>query len=100
MSELTPEGIIALVREAVRAEVSSRFDALERLVDRRVSEVSAEVHGAAQLMDYSEANLSAQLSRIQDQIGRFLNKTFELGRAPTADEANEGTCCDSGCGCQ
>lgn len=72
MSELTPEGIIALVREAVRAEVSSRFDALERLVDRRVSEVSAEVHGAAQLMDYSEANLSAQISRVQEQISTIV----------------------------
>lgn len=41
-----------------------------------------------------------QVSRIQDELMRFFNKTFELGRAPTADEANEGTCCDSGCGCQ
>jgi len=62
----------ALVRAAVRAELAGAMEELRRFVDRRIAELSAEVHGATQLLDYSEANLSGQLSRIQHEIARVV----------------------------
>jgi chemotaxis regulatin CheY-phosphate phosphatase CheZ len=56
------------VRASVRAELGGLFDELHRFVDRRISELSAEIHATVQLVDYSETNLSAQLGRIHDQI--------------------------------
>jgi chemotaxis protein CheZ len=61
-----------LVRAAVRAEIEPAFSELRRFVDRRISELSVEVHGTAQLLDFSEANLTGQLSRIQQEIGRVV----------------------------
>jgi chemotaxis protein CheZ len=56
------------LRSAIRDEVGDKLDELKRFVDRRLAELSAEVHGATQLLDFSEANLSGQLSKIQEQI--------------------------------
>src|SRR5579872_4916235 len=68
-----------VVRAAVRAEV----DELRRFVDRRISELSMEIHATVQLVDYSETNLSAQLARIHEQIARVVAKpiatTFNSG---------------------
>ena len=61
-----------LVRAVVRAEVGTAIGGLRQFVDRRIAELSAEVHGATQLLDFSEANLSGQLSRIQQEIGRVV----------------------------
>lgn len=61
-----------LVQAAVRAELGAAMDGLRQFVDRRISELSVEIHGATQLMDYSEANLSGQLTRIQQEIGRVV----------------------------
>jgi chemotaxis protein CheZ len=61
-----------MVRAAVRAEIAGAVEDLRRFVDRRIAELSAEVHGATQLLDFSEANLSGQLSRIQQEIGRVV----------------------------
>ena len=57
-----------LVCDSVCAELKAGFDDLRRFVDRRISELSAEIHATVQLVDYSETNQSAQLSRIHDQI--------------------------------
>jgi chemotaxis protein CheZ len=65
-------GIGALVQAAVRAELGSAFDDLRRFVDRRIAELSVEIHGATQLMDFSEANLSGQLTHIQQEIARVV----------------------------
>lgn len=54
--------------EVVRASVRAELDDLRRFVDRRISELSMEIHATVQLVDYSETNLSAQLARIHDQI--------------------------------
>jgi chemotaxis protein CheZ len=62
----------AAVRRALRDENAPMFDELRRFLDRRVSELSAELHGAVQLMDYSEANLSGQLGRIHEQIASVI----------------------------
>jgi chemotaxis protein CheZ len=61
-----------LVRAAVRAEIGPALGELRRFVDRRIAELSVEVHGTAQLLDFSEANLTGQLSRIQQEIGRVV----------------------------
>ncbi len=69
-----------MIRESVRSEVSVLFDDLRRFVDRRMAEVSAEVNATVQLVDYSEANLSGQLTRIHDQIARVVAVPAEATR--------------------
>jgi len=71
------------VRAGVRAELGGMFDELRRFVDRRISELSAEIHATVQLVDYSETNLSAQLGRIHDQIASVV-------AAPVAATHNSG----------
>jgi chemotaxis protein CheZ len=61
-----------LVQAVVRAELGPAVEGLRQFVDRRITELSVEVHGATQLLDFSEANLSGQLSRIQQEIGRVV----------------------------
>jgi chemotaxis protein CheZ len=56
------------IRAAVKEESTDLFADLRRFVDRRIAELSAEVHGAVQLLDYSEANLSGQIGKIHEQI--------------------------------
>lgn len=68
----TSSRLASQIRDAVRAEIAPLFDALHRFVDRRIAELSAEVHGTAQLLDFSETNLSGQLSRIHEQIARVI----------------------------
>jgi chemotaxis protein CheZ len=61
-----------LVQAIVRAELGIAMDGLRQFVDRRIAELSVEIHGATQLLDFSEANLSGQLARIQQEIGRVI----------------------------
>jgi chemotaxis protein CheZ len=75
--------IADFVRLAVREEVSDRLDDLHRFIDRRLAEVSAEVHGATQLLDFSEANLSGQIARIQEHV-------MSIVGAPTDATRNSG----------
>lgn len=51
--------------------------------------------------DVAKNFLDAQqeMTRIQDQVIKYLGKTFELGRVPSAEDLDDGSCCDSGCGC-
>ena len=60
------------VRQAMRAELSGSLEELRRFVDRRIAELSTEIHATVQLVDYSETNLSAQLARIHDQIAQIV----------------------------
>ncbi|HXT81968.1 MAG TPA: hypothetical protein VN702_20580 [Acetobacteraceae bacterium] len=59
-------------RDAIRAEMAPMLEELRRFVDRRITELSVEVHGAVQLVDYSEANLSGQIARIHEQIATLV----------------------------
>jgi len=61
-----------LVQAVVRAELGTAIEGLRQFVDRRIAELSVEIHGTTQLLDFSEANLSGQLSRIQQEIGRVV----------------------------
>ena len=64
----TTENIEDLVRASVRAEI----DDLRRFLDRRISELSMEIHATVQLVDYSETNLSAKLASIHEQIAHVV----------------------------
>jgi chemotaxis protein CheZ len=64
----TPNQLEDVVRASIRAEL----DELRRFVDRRICELSMEIHATVQLVDYSETNLSAQLARIHEQIARVV----------------------------
>jgi cell fate (sporulation/competence/biofilm development) regulator YlbF (YheA/YmcA/DUF963 family) len=39
-----------------------------------------------------------ELAKLHDAIGRFVNKTFELGRQPDFEDVFDGSC-GGGCGC-
>jgi chemotaxis protein CheZ len=88
-----------LLREAVRAEVAPLFDQLHRFIDRRIAELSAEVDGAVQLADMSEAKMSRQLSDIHAQIANVVampaaatrNSGVELEAVVQATEAAANT---------
>jgi chemotaxis protein CheZ len=60
------------LRTAIREEMAPLFDKMHQFVDRRIAELSAEVHATVQLVDYSETNLSGQLARIHDQIATMV----------------------------
>ena len=83
MDVATDSRVVAELREAMRAEFGGMFADLHRFVDRRIAELSAEVHGVVQLMDYSEANVSGQLARVHEQIVSLLS-------APAAATRNSG----------
>jgi chemotaxis protein CheZ len=57
---------------AVRAEVAPLFESLHKFVDRRIAELSMEIHATVQLAEYSETNLSGQLGRMQEQIATLV----------------------------
>ncbi|MEA2738985.1 MAG: hypothetical protein QOH05_2292 [Acetobacteraceae bacterium] len=56
---------------------------LRTFVDRRIAELSAEIHATSDLMDFSETNLSGQLSEIREQIASVV-------ALPTAATRNSG----------
>jgi chemotaxis protein CheZ len=67
------------VRETIRAEIGD----LRTFVDRRIAELSAEVHATVDLVDFSETNLSGQLAGIREQIASVV-------ALPTAATRNSG----------
>jgi chemotaxis protein CheZ len=83
------------VRALLRAELVPQFDQLRQFVDRRIAELSAEVHATVQLVDFSEANLSSQIGRIHEQIDSLVappaahtrNSGFELEAVVQATES-------------
>ena len=56
------------IQQVVCATIRTEIDALRNFVDRRIAELSAEVHATSDLMDFSETNLSRQLSDIREQV--------------------------------
>ena len=95
----TGTGQVEPFRSAIRAEVGGMFADLRGFVDRRIAELSAEVHATVQLVDYSEENLSGQLGRIHDQIAGLVaipaattrNSGVELEGVVQATEAAANT---------
>ncbi|HEY4172152.1 MAG TPA: hypothetical protein VGM42_03930 [Rhodopila sp.] len=68
---------------------------MRTFVDRRIAELSAEVHATSDLMDFSETNLSGQLKGIREQIANVVamptvatrNSGLELEAVVQATEA-------------
>src|SRR5881394_2255859 len=46
--------------------------------------------------DFLDAQQAMQ--KVQESVGQYVSKTFELGRAPTEEDFSSGSC-GSGCGC-
>ncbi len=75
------------------------MEKLRVFVDRRIAELSAEVHATVQMVDYSETNLSGQLARINDQIATMVampadatrNSGIELEAVVQATESAANT---------
>jgi chemotaxis protein CheZ len=91
----TPEQIARCIQEGIKTEVAPLFDELRRFTDRRIAELSAEIHATVQLVDYSEANLSGQLAKIHEQVAVMVampaaasrNSGLELEAVVQATEA-------------
>ncbi len=73
-------GLEALVRDAVRAEVGALFDELRRFIDRRIAELSTEIHATVEMVDYSEANLAGKLQQMHEQLVRVIALPAEKTR--------------------
>jgi chemotaxis protein CheZ len=73
--------LAALVCDRLRDEIAPMFDELRSFVDRRIAELSVEVHGTAQLLDFSETNLSGQLSQIHAQITSVVSAPAQANRS-------------------
>ncbi|WP_043337464.1 hypothetical protein [Belnapia moabensis] len=84
---------------SLRAEMGGMFSDLRGFIDRRIAELSAEIHATVQLVDYSEENLSGQLGRIHEQIATLIaipatttrNSGLELEAVVQATEAAANT---------
>jgi chemotaxis protein CheZ len=83
------------IREGIKAEIAPMFEELRRFTDRRIAELSVEIHATVQMVDYSEVSLSAQLGKIQDQVAVMVampsaatrNSGLELEAVVQATEA-------------
>ena len=60
------------LEELVRNSIRKEIDELRRFVDRRITELSMEIHATAQLVDYGETSLSAKLAGIHEQIAAMI----------------------------
>ncbi|MBI3880423.1 MAG: YlbF family regulator [Verrucomicrobia bacterium] len=88
--------------------VSQRGDLLQMKQQGGVPLTDAEIGEFEKMRDELMANPLAknfveaqnEFGRIQSQVGKYMSKTFELGRVPTAEDMDDGSCCNSGgCGC-
>ncbi len=41
-----------------------------------------------------------EIQKIHQTVGKLIDKTFELGRCPSDEDLQDGSCCGGGCGCQ
>jgi chemotaxis protein CheZ len=74
---------IEQIQRAVGETVRTELGDLRSFVDRRIAELSAEIHATSELLDFSENNLSGQLSGIREQIASVV-------ALPTAATRNSG----------
>ena len=83
------------IQQAVRATIRAEIGDLRSFVDRRIAELSMEIHATVDLMDFSESNLSGQLKGIREQISNVVarpaaatrNSGLELEAVVQATEA-------------
>jgi chemotaxis protein CheZ len=83
------------IQQAITAAIRAEMGDLRSFVDRRIAELSAEIHATVDLMDFSETNLSGQLKGIKEQITGLIampaaathNSGLELEAVVQATEA-------------
>jgi chemotaxis protein CheZ len=56
------------IQQAITATIRAEMGDLRSFVDRRIAELSTEIHATVDLLDFSETNLSGQLKGIKEQI--------------------------------
>ncbi len=91
--------LVHALRGAMRAEFQPLFADMTRLVDRRIAELSAELHASVELVDMNEAKLSRELSMVHEQIAGLIaapqphrrNSGVELEAVVIATEAAANT---------
>jgi chemotaxis protein CheZ len=71
------------IQQAICTTIKADLAELRTFIDRRIAELSAEVHATVELMDFSEVNLSRQLASIHEQIAHII-------ALPTAATRNSG----------
>ena len=71
------------IQQAVSATIRAEMGELRSFVDRRIAELSAEIHATVELMDFSENNLSGQIKGIREQIAGVI-------ALPSAASRNSG----------
>jgi chemotaxis protein CheZ len=81
--DLPHPAIAPTLAAAVEAAIGPRFDALHGFIDRRLAEVSAELHASVELADMTEAKLASQLSSIHERIAQMV-------AVPAAASRNSG----------
>lgn len=64
LAQSIPGNLQDSIQEGIKAEIAPLFDELRRFTDRRIAELSSEIHATVQLFDFGEANLSSQLGKI------------------------------------
>ncbi len=87
------------LRDAVRAELHPALADLQRFMDRRIAELSAELHASVEIADMGEVQMKSELARIHDQIGQLVampaaatrNSGLELEAVVQATEAAANT---------
>jgi chemotaxis protein CheZ len=83
------------IQDGIKAGIAPMFDELRRFTDRRIAELSSEIHATVQLFDFGETNLSGQLAKIQEQVAVMVampaaatrNSGLELEAVVQATEA-------------
>jgi chemotaxis protein CheZ len=68
------------IQQAVSATIRAEMGDLRAFVDRRIAELSMEIHATVDLMDFSENNLSGQLKGIREQIAIVVARPAEATR--------------------
>ena len=71
------------IQQTVAATIRDEMGGLRTFIDRRIAELSTEIHATVQLVDFSETNLTGQLTEIRKQIAGVI-------AAPTAATRNSG----------
>jgi len=98
-SPLGPAPLVPPAAAATGPEIGAMFADLRGFIDRRISELSAELHATVELVDYSETNLTGQISKIHEQIAHLVaipaantrNSGVELEAVVQATEAAANT---------
>jgi chemotaxis protein CheZ len=75
--------LVAMVRGEIASGIGEQLAEFRRFVDRRLSELSTEIHASASMAEMTEASLAAQIARVQQEVARMVT-------LPVADSRTSG----------